>query len=132
MEQSRPSLRLPSSIPRATTSPMRITTVHSVHLPFFLKISYQPGHYNVPGWVLSTVFMFKFIVNLGKIPRSAKYLLFLAQPFPILKSNYTFTSEAVSVKLKSPTINASARIFSIYCRTFILLFLFEIYHNIIL
>lgn len=35
------------------------------------------------------------------------------------------------IKLKSPTINASARIFSIYCRTFILfLFLFEIYHNI--
>ena len=35
------------------------------------------------------------------------------------------------IKLKSPTTNASARIFSIYCRTFILfLFLFEIYHNI--
>lgn len=63
MEQSRPSLRLPSSIPRATTSPMRITTVHSVHLPFFLKFFYQPGHYNVPGRVLSTGFMVKFIVN---------------------------------------------------------------------
>lgn len=67
MEQSRPSLRLPSSIPRATTSPMRITTVHSVHLPFFLKFYYQPGHYNVPGRVLSTGFMVKFIVNPGKI-----------------------------------------------------------------
>ena len=66
MEQSRPSLRLPSSIPRATTSPMRITTVHSVHLPFFLKFYYQPGHYNVPGRVLSTGFMVKFIVNPGK------------------------------------------------------------------
>lgn len=66
MEQSRPSLRLPSSIPRATTSPMRITTVHSVHLPFFLKFFYQPGHYNVPGRVLSTGFMVKFIVNPGK------------------------------------------------------------------
>ena len=63
MEQSRPSLRLPSSIPRATTSPMRITTVHSVHLPFFLNFFYQPGHYNVPGRVLSTGFMVKFIVN---------------------------------------------------------------------
>ena len=66
MEQSRPSLRLPSSIPRATTSPMRITTVHSVHLPFFLNFFYQPGHYNVPGRVLSTGFMVKFIVNPGK------------------------------------------------------------------
>lgn len=63
MEQSRPSLRLPSSIPRATTSPMRITTVHSVHLPFFLNFFYQPGHYNVPSRVLSTGFMVKFIVN---------------------------------------------------------------------
>ena len=112
MEQPHPSLFFPSFTPRATTSPMRITTVHSVHLPFFLNFFYQPGHYNVPGRILSTVFMVKFIVNLGKIPRSAKYLLFLAQPFPILKSNYTFTSEAVSVKLKSPTINASARIFA--------------------
>ena len=51
----------------AGTSPMRITTIHSVHLPFFLKISYQPGHYNVPGRVLSTGFMVKFIVNLSKI-----------------------------------------------------------------
>ena len=50
----------------AGTSPMRITTIHSVHLPFFLKISYQPGHYNVPGRVLSTGFMVKFIVNPGK------------------------------------------------------------------
>ena len=114
----------------AGTSPMRITTVHSVHLPFFLNFFYQPGHYNVPGRILSTVFMVKFIVNLGKIPRSAKYLLFLAQPFPILKSNYTFTSEAVSVKLKSPTINASARIFSIYCRTFILFYSFLKYITI--
>ena len=30
---------------------------------FFLKIFYQPGHYNVPGRVLSTGFMVKFIVN---------------------------------------------------------------------
>lgn len=67
MEQPHPSLFFPSFTPRATTSPMRITTVHSVHLPFFLKISYQPGHYNVPGWVLSTGFMVKFIVNPGKI-----------------------------------------------------------------
>lgn len=63
MEQPHPSLFFPSFTPRATTSPMRITTVHSVHLPFFLKISYQPGHYNVPGRVLSTGFMVKFIVN---------------------------------------------------------------------
>ena len=34
---------------------------------FFLKIFYQPGHYNVPGRVLSTGFMVKFIVNPGKI-----------------------------------------------------------------
>ena len=47
----------------AGTSPMRITTVHSVHLPFFLNFFYQPGHYNVPGRVLSTGFMVKFIVN---------------------------------------------------------------------
>lgn len=66
MEQPHPSLFFPSFTPRATTSPMRITTVHSVHLPFFLKISYQPGHYNVPGRVLSTGFMVKFIVNPGK------------------------------------------------------------------
>lgn len=63
MEHSHPSLFFPSFTPRATTSPMRITTVHSVHLPFFLKFFYQPGHYNVPGRVLSTGFMVKFIVN---------------------------------------------------------------------
>ena len=63
MEQSHLALFFPSFTLRATTSPMRITTVHSVHLPFFLKISYQPGHYNVPGRVLSTGFMVKFIVN---------------------------------------------------------------------
>ena len=63
MEQPHPSLFFPSFTPRATTSPMRITTVHSVHLPFFLKFFYQPGHYNVPGRVLSTGFMVKFIVN---------------------------------------------------------------------
>lgn len=63
MEQSHPSLFFPSFTLRAITSPMRITTVHSVHLPFFLKISYQPGHYNVPGRVLSTGFMVKFIIN---------------------------------------------------------------------
>lgn len=34
---------------------------------FFLKIFYQPGHYNVPGRVLSTGFMVKFIVNPGEI-----------------------------------------------------------------
>ena len=66
MEQSHLALFFPSFTLRATTSPMRITTVHSVHLPFFLKISYQPGHYNVPGRVLSTGFMVKFIVNPGK------------------------------------------------------------------
>ena len=66
MEQPHPSLFFPSFTPRATTSPMRITTVHSVHLPFFLKFFYQPGHYNVPGRVLSTGFMVKFIVNPGK------------------------------------------------------------------
>lgn len=66
MEHSHPSLFFPSFTPRATTSPMRITTVHSVHLPFFLKFYYQPGHYNVPGRVLSTGFMVKFIVNPGK------------------------------------------------------------------
>ena len=63
MEQSHLALFFPSFTLRATTSPMRITTVHSVHLPFFLKISYQPGHYNVPSRVLSTGFMVKFIVN---------------------------------------------------------------------
>ena len=63
MEQSHPSLFFPSFTLRATTSPMRITIVHSVHLPFFLKFFYQPGHYNVPGRVLSTGFMVKFIVN---------------------------------------------------------------------
>ena len=66
MEQSHPALFFPSFTLRATTSPMRITTVHSVHLPFFLKFFYQPGHYNVPGRVLSTGFMVKFIVNPGK------------------------------------------------------------------
>ena len=66
MEQPHPSLFFPSFTPRATTSPMRITTVHSVHLPFFLNFFYQPGHYNVPGRVLSTGFMVKFIVNPGK------------------------------------------------------------------
>ncbi len=63
MEQSHLALFFPSFTPRATTSPMRITTVHSVHLPFFLNFFYQPGHYNVPGRVLSTGFMVKFIVN---------------------------------------------------------------------
>ena len=63
MEQSHLALFFPSFTLRATTSPMRITTVHSVHLPFFLKFYYQPGHYNVPGRVLSTGFMVKFIVN---------------------------------------------------------------------
>lgn len=63
MEQSHPALFFPSFTLRATTSPMRITTVHSVHLPFFLNFFYQPGHYNVPGRVLSTGFMVKFIVN---------------------------------------------------------------------
>ena len=63
MEHSHPSLFFPSFTLRATTSPMRITIVHSVHLPFFLKFYYQPGHYNVPGRVLSTGFMVKFIVN---------------------------------------------------------------------
>lgn len=67
MEQSHLALFFPSFTLRATTSPMRITTVHSVHLPFFLKITYQPGHYNVPGRALSTGFMVKFIVNPGKI-----------------------------------------------------------------
>ena len=67
MEQPHPSLFFPSFTPRATTSPMRITTVHSVHLPFFLKFFYKPGHYSVPGRVLSTEFMVKFIVNPGKI-----------------------------------------------------------------
>lgn len=67
MEQSHLALFFPSFTLRATTSPMRITTVHSVHLPFFLKFYYQPGHYNVPGRVLSTGFMVKFIVNPGKI-----------------------------------------------------------------
>ena len=66
MEQSHLALFFPSFTLRATTSPMRITTVHSVHLPFFLKFFYQPGHYNVPGRVLSTGFMVKFIVNPGK------------------------------------------------------------------
>ena len=63
MEQSHLALFFPSFTLRATTSPMRITTVQSVHLPFFLKFFYQPGHYNVPGRVLSTGFMVKFIVN---------------------------------------------------------------------
>ena len=63
MEQSHLALFFPSFTLRATTSPMRITTVHSVHLPFFLNFFYQPGHYNVPGRVLSTGFMVKFIVN---------------------------------------------------------------------
>ena len=66
MEQSHLALFFPSFTLRATTSPMRITTVHSVHLPFFLNFFYQPGHYNVPGRVLSTGFMVKFIVNPGK------------------------------------------------------------------
>lgn len=63
MEQPHLALFFPSFTLRATTSPMRITTVHSVHLPFFLNFFYQPGHYNVPGRVLSTGFMVKFIVN---------------------------------------------------------------------
>lgn len=67
MEQPHLALFFPSFTLRATTSPMRITTVHSVHLPFFLNFFYQPGHYNVPGRVLSTGFMVKFIVNPGKI-----------------------------------------------------------------
>ena len=36
-------LRFPSSTPRATTSPMRITTIHSVHLPFFIKYFFNPA-----------------------------------------------------------------------------------------
>lgn len=63
MKQPHLALFFPSFTLRATTSPMRITTVHSVHLPFFLNFFYQPGHYNVPGRVLSTGFMVKFIVN---------------------------------------------------------------------
>ena len=63
MKQPHLALFFPSFTLRATTSPMRITTVHSVHLPFFLNFFYQPGHYNVPGRVLSTEFMVKFIVN---------------------------------------------------------------------
>lgn len=63
MKQPHLALFFPSFTLRATTSPMRITTVHSVHLPFFLNFFYQPGHYNVPSRVLSTGFMVKFIVN---------------------------------------------------------------------
>ena len=99
MEQSRPSLRLPSSIPRATTSPMRITTVHSVHLPFFLKFFYQPGHYNVPGRVLSTGFMVKFIVNPGKI-----FLLYrggvYAAAFPLIVSMTFFIPSQTLISVK--------------------------------
>ena len=62
----------------AGTSPMRITTVHSVHLPFFLKISYQPGHYNVPGRVLkffdqTAVFAGLFRLKYGIQKSSLKY-----------------------------------------------------------
>ena len=48
---------------------LRIYFAHDYHNcpfcspAFFLKFFYQPGHYNVPGRVLSTGFMVKFIVN---------------------------------------------------------------------
>ena len=87
---------------------------------FFLKISYQPGHYNVPGRVLSTGFMVKFIVNPGKILCFTKVDVYVAA-FALIVSMMFFSKR---IRLKSPTINASARIFSIYCRTFILFILF--------
>ena len=87
---------------------------------FFLKIFYQPGHYNVPGRVLSTGFMVKFIVNPGKILCFTKVDVYVAA-FALIVSMMFFSKR---IRLKSPTINASARIFSIYCRTFILFILF--------
>ena len=100
MEQSRPSLRLPSSIPRATTSPMRITTVHSVHLPFFLKFFYQPGHYNVPGRVLSTGFMVKFIVNPGKFLYFTEVDVYAAAFALIVSMTFFIPSQTpISVKI---------------------------------
>ena len=99
MEQSHPSLFFPSFTLRATTSPMRITTVHSVHLPFFLKFFYQPGHYNVPGRVLSTGFMVKFIVNPGKI-----FLLYrggvYAAAFPLIVSMTFFIPSQTLISVK--------------------------------
>ena len=99
MEQSHLALFFPSFTLRATTSPMRITTVHSVHLPFFLKFFYQPGHYNVPGRVLSTGFMVKFIVNPGKI-----FLLYrggvYAAAFPLIVSMTFFIPSQTLISVK--------------------------------
>ena len=100
MEQPHPSLFFPSFTPRATTSPMRITTVHSVHLPFFLKISYQPGHYNVPGRVLSTGFMVKFIVNPDKILCFTKEDVYAAAFALIVSMTFFIPSQTpISVKI---------------------------------
>lgn len=100
MEQSHPSLFFPSFTLRATTSPMRITTVHSVHLPFFLKFYYQPGHYNVPGRVLSTGFMVKFIVNPGKILCFTKVDVYAAAFALIVSMMFFIPSQTlISVKI---------------------------------
>lgn len=100
MEQSHPSLFFPSFTLRATTSPMRITIVHSVHLPFFLKFFYQPGHYNVPGRVLSTGFMVKFIVNPVEILWFTEVDVYAAA-FPLIVSMTFFIpiQTLISVKI---------------------------------
>ena len=100
MEQSHPSLFFPSFTLRATTSPMRITIVHSVHLPFFLKFYYQPGHYTVPGRVLSTGFMVKFIVNPGKILCFTKVDVYAAAFALIVSMMFFIPSQTlISVKI---------------------------------
>lgn len=99
MEQSHPSLFFPSFTLRATTSPMRITIVHSVHLPFFLKFFYQPGHYNVPGRVLSTGFMVKFIVNPGKFLCFAKVDVYAAA-FALIASMMFFIPSQTLISVK--------------------------------
>jgi hypothetical protein len=99
MEQPHPSLFFPSFTPRATTSPMRITTVHSVHLPFFLKFFYQPGHYSVPGRVLSTEFMVKFIVNPGKILCFTEVDVYAAA-FALIVSMTFFISSQTPISVK--------------------------------
>ena len=66
---------------------------------FFLKIFYQPGHYNVPGRVLSTEFMVKFIVNPGKIfplYRGGVY----AAAFPLIVSMTFFIPSQTLISVK--------------------------------
>ena len=66
---------------------------------FFLKIFYQPGHYNVPGRALSTGFMVKFIVNPGKFLCFAKVDVYAAA-FALIASMMFFIPSQTLISVK--------------------------------